>query len=478
MRTIATTSLWRIHGEIGKVILYAENPDKTTETETVKTFAKEPEEQLGDVIDYISRDNATQGGRLVSGLNCSPETARKQMLETKRRFGKLGGVTAYHGYQSFREGEVTPAMAHMIGFELANWLWGKKYEVVIATHVDKESHIHNHFVINTVSFVDGRKYHRTKEDYRKMQEASDLLCEHYGLSVVRHPEGKGKHYCEWAAEKNGKPTYRSMIRKDIDRAIKASMTEREFFQCLKEMGYEVKLRGKTGKPLERPSLKPKGAERFFRFDRLGEDYTLEEIRERILETVRRTVPFPEEEQEKCRRYRKDHPPRTKARGLAALYYHYCYELHILTKYPTSVKQVSFFMREDLRKLDLLDEQARLLGRNQIETLEDLNAFRDAARGQIEILEMSRKVQRNLLKRAVRQLDAEAQTQIKTQIAQISAEIRKQRRYLMLCDRIEERSGKTAEELEWIRNERKEGGENNEQFRGSGRAGRTDVPKRD
>ena len=478
MKNIATTSLWRIHGEIGKVILYAENPEKTTEAETVKTSAKEPAEQLGDVINYISRDNATQGGRLVSGLNCSPETARKQMLETKKRFGKLGGVTAYHGYQSFKEGEVTPAMAHMIGIELANWLWGDKYEVLIATHVDKESHIHNHFVINTVSFVDGKKFHRTKEDYRQMQETSDTLCRHYGLSVVRHPEGKGKHYCEWAAEKNGKPTYRGMIRRDIDRAIKASMTEREFFHCLEEMGYELKIRGKTGKPLERPSLKPKGAERFFRVDRLGADYTLEEIRERILENIRRTVPFPEEEKEKCRRYRKDHPPKTKAKGLAALYYYYCYELHILTKYPTSVKQVSFFMREDLRKLDQLDEQTRLLGRNQIESLEDLNAFREATKEQIEILEMSRKAQRNLLKRAVAQEDIDAQMQIKTQIAGISTEIRKHRRYLMLCNRIEERSGKVVEELEWIRNERKGGGENNEQFRGSGRTGRTDVPKRD
>jgi len=431
---------------------------------------------LGDVIDYISRENATKGGRLVSGINCSPETARKQMIETKKRFEKMGGVTAYHGYQSFKEGEVDPVLAHMIGVQMADYLWGEKYEVLVATHVDKETHIHNHFVINTVSFVDGKKFFRSKEDYLKMQKASDAFCRQYNLSVIHHPEGKGKHYSEWEAEKNGKPTWRGIIRRDIDRAVKASMTEREFFQYLQNLGYAFKLQGKTGKMLERPSLKPKDSERYFRFDRLGEDYTLDEIRDRILENIRRTEPFPEIEQRKVRHYRNKYPPRTKAKGLAALYYYYCYELHIIAKYPASVKQVSFFMREDLRKLDQLDEQARLLGRNQIETLEELNAFREATKEQLEVLELSRKVQRNLLKRAVRLEETGTQTQIKTQIAGLSAEIRKQRRYLMLCNRIEERSEKTAKELEWIRNQQKEGEENNELFRGSGRAGREDVSK--
>lgn len=70
---------------------------------------------------------------------------------------------------------------------MATELWGDKYEVIVATHVDKASHIHNHFVINTVSFVDGRKFHRTKKDYLQMREKSDALCKEYGLSVIENP---------------------------------------------------------------------------------------------------------------------------------------------------------------------------------------------------------------------------------------------------------------------------------------------------
>jgi hypothetical protein len=79
------------------------------------------------------------------------------MMQTKKRFGKIGGNTAYHGYQSFSKGEVTAGIAHQIGCECARRLWGERYEVVVATHLDKEC-IHNHFVINSVSFVDGKKY--------------------------------------------------------------------------------------------------------------------------------------------------------------------------------------------------------------------------------------------------------------------------------------------------------------------------------
>lgn len=100
--------------------------------------------------------------------------------------------------------------------------------MLVATHLDKASHIHSHFVINTVSFVDGKKFYRSNGDYARMREVSDRLCREYGLSVIRRPEGKGKNYSEWSAEKNGKPTNRSRIRADIDRAIGVSLTENEF----------------------------------------------------------------------------------------------------------------------------------------------------------------------------------------------------------------------------------------------------------
>ena len=395
---MATTSLWRVKGRIDDVIIYIENPDKTSGE--IKISIPEISDALDDVISYASREDATLQHRFVAGVNCDPATARAEMTETKKRFGKTGGTIAYHGYQSFAEGEVTPEMAQLIGLELATELWGDRYEVLIATHVDKESHIHNHFVINTVSFVDGVKFHRTKEDYRKMQEVSDRLCREHGLSVIKHPEGKGKNYAEWAAEQNGKPTYRKMIRRDIDDAVKASLTEKEFYAYLIQKGYELKLYTPKGKLLVRPSLRPPGAERYFRFDRLGADYDLDEIRYRLAEKMTRSVPFPEEDREKIRKYRNEYPPHPKAKGIAALYYHYCYELHLIARYPASVKRVSFFMRQDIRNLERLDEQVRFLGENRIETSEDVAAYREKAEKALSELLKERTRLRTGLKKCI------------------------------------------------------------------------------
>ena len=468
---MATTSIWRVHGYIGKVLLYAKNPDKTTVQESITVPQNADKNSLEDVISYACREDATQEKRLVSGINCKPETAREEMMKTKLLEKKQDGVMAYHGYQSFAEGEVTPEIAHEIGKRLAEELWGK-YEVVVATHVDKTSHIHNHFVINTVSFVDGIKYHRTNEDYRKMREVSDRLCSEYGLSVIRDPQRKGKHYSQYDAERNGKPTFGSTIRADIDRAIKASLTENEFYNMLEEMGYEFKFYSKNGKPLERPSLKPKNAQKFFRFDNLGEGYSVDEIADRILENIRRREPFPEETKEKVKKYRKDYPARPKAKGLAALYYYYCYELKIIARYPASVKQVSFFMREDIRKLEQLDKQVRLLGENKIETYEDLNIFREKCSAEKEELLNLRNELRNKLRRTVRTGDEATILSVKKEIAMVNEKIQKLMEEIGICNKVEERAEVIRADYTAIKEQQTEREEEvNELFRGRSRTNR-------
>ena len=112
---------------------------------------------------------------------------------------------------------------------------------------------HNHFVINSVSLMDGKKFYNSPADYARMREVSDRLCREYAISVIENPGGRGKNYGEWQAERNGKPTHRGTIRADIDRAIRASTTERDFLRVMGEMGYQFKTRGKGGKPLKYPS---------------------------------------------------------------------------------------------------------------------------------------------------------------------------------------------------------------------------------
>jgi len=177
---MAVTKIWDIKGWIGHVIIYTENPEKTTEESTVVYSDSDIQDMtdvmdyamlderadefehwrsngIGNVLDYATQDNKTEEKRYVSGLNCTPENARQNMTLTKKVWQKQGGNTAYHGYQAFRPGEVLPEAAHEIGVKLAQKLWGDRFEVIIATHLDK-GHIHNHFVLNSVSFVDGLKY--------------------------------------------------------------------------------------------------------------------------------------------------------------------------------------------------------------------------------------------------------------------------------------------------------------------------------
>ena len=115
---MATTSLWRVRGYIGKVLLYAENPEKTTLPKSIG-FDDADKDTLEDVIAYASREEATNQRQLISGINCCPKTARTEMLHTKEAFDKESGTIAYHGYQSFQEEEVTPGLAHPIGVRLA-----------------------------------------------------------------------------------------------------------------------------------------------------------------------------------------------------------------------------------------------------------------------------------------------------------------------------------------------------------------------
>ena len=109
---MATTSLWHIEGRLKDLIAYVENPEKTK--------ADNPNLQpLWDMFSYVSRSEATDNGEYVSAVNCLKEIALQQMILTKRQYGKENGYIAWHGYQSFKPGEVTPEQAHEIGLQLA-----------------------------------------------------------------------------------------------------------------------------------------------------------------------------------------------------------------------------------------------------------------------------------------------------------------------------------------------------------------------
>ena len=446
---MAVTSLWAVKGWLGKVVLYVEDPEKTSAPKCYEERGSATQD-LDDVIRYaVDQEKTTlpeeipYRQRLVSGVNCNPATARKEMLAVKRRFGKEDGVVAYHGYQSFAPEECTPELAHELGLKLACQLWGERYQVLVATHLDKENHLHSHFVINTVSFVDGKKFHRTGQDYRAMREASDTLCREYGLSIIETPQpGKSKHYAEHRAEQQGKPTWRSLIKRDVDAALRQSMTERQFFHALQQMGYEVKVGADI-------SVRPKGKERFFRLGRnLGENYTPAGIRRRLLEQNR-----PEREylpQPRKVKFHGQMKPARKATGFRALYYHYCYLLGIFPRNTRRLpRRVSPALREELLRGERFSQEVRLLSRYKIDTAEQLEAHQ----GKVQSALGERISQRAALYRQIRtvavQSDPKRKDRVKQEISTLTGQIKKLRKEVALCEDIAQRSGKMRESLQAV-----------------------------
>ena len=458
---MATTSIWRVKGWLGKVVIYAENPEKTANPKFYadRELTEQDGQQLSDVIHYAVNSEKTQKPssedgaplhRFVSGINCSPATARDEMLAVKKRFGKEDGTVAYHGYQSFAPGEATPELAHEIGVKLAERLWGDRYQAIVATHLDKENHLHNHFVVNTVSFADGIKYHRTRKDYHEMQTVSDELCREYKLSVIKQPQqGRGKQYSEWRAEQEQRPTWRGLIRSDIDEAIRQAMTERQFFDALRKKGYAVKL----GKDI---SVRPPGKERFVRLMRnFGEDYSLDSIRRRILSQSRPERKKPEQKPEILRvRLIGSLKTARKLTGFRALYVHYCYLLGIFPKNRPrqSRKRLHFLLREDLLKLDAITAETRLLVGHRIDTAEQLFCYRDEVNGKITALTEKRKQLYKSQRTAAVKSDPEKAVEVKAQITALSKELAALRKDVVLCNSIAERSGVIQEKIKAVRKE--------------------------
>ena len=398
---------------------------------------------IDGVLEYAADDTKTERREYVTCLNCGEQTAAQDFVNTKKLWRKDDGRLCYHGYQSFKPGEVNSETAHAIGVELAKQLWGERFQVVVATHCNTGVY-HNHFVINSVSFRDGYKFYNSKADYRQMREVSDRLCREHGLSVIEEVKGKGKNHALYAAEQNGKPTHAQMIRGDVDRAIAASLTRQEFFQVLEKMGYTITTHGKSGAPLKHPKLTPPDAGKNYRFDTLGEDYTLERILDRIYSNTHRTPAFEEPKQTlgivvQKRTYKMTRKPAHKLTGLRALYFKYCVLLGIVKNHPERIKRPSYLLREDVLKLDLYIAKAKLLINNKIETIPDLQDYR---RGLIESA-ASLSAERKRLCGALKELDCVgdkcAKPECMDQIKQVTSAISCAKKKELLCDDIEANS---------------------------------------
>lgn len=343
---------------------------------------------------------------------------------------------------SYSPGEVTPEQAHAIGLEFARRLLGERYEVVVATHIDRE-HLHCHILFNSVSFVDGRKYRNSFKDYYgDIRGISNEISAAHGLSVIQ-PTEHGKHYAEWNAKQTGKTTVRDLVRLDIDRAIASAFTLKTFWAELERMGYTVK----RGSNIKHTALKPPGGTRFVRLSGLGAGYSENEIKAR-LSTVRTGQEQPVPRQKPVpKRYTvihgKIHRPRKKLTGFMALYVHYLYVLGVRKPYQKR-KPIPFVVRQEVTKLHRYQQQFQFVRQNHIENAGQLLQKSETLQMEIDTLTAQRKM---LYQEKRNGGDAE------NQITGINEQLRTLRRELRLCMQIAEDSPHIKAQLEALKAER-------------------------
>ena len=215
------------------------------------------------------------------------------------------------------------------------------------------------------------------------------------------------------------------------------MTERQFFDNLRKKGYEVKI----GKDI---SVRPPGKERFVRLIRnFGEDYSIKQIRRRILSQAQPEKKQPEPPRKVIRiRLFGSLEKTRRITGFRALYFHYCYLLGIFPKNKErqNPKRLHFLLREDLRRLDAITAETRLLVRNRIDTSEQLFSYRDGMKNKISALTAERKRLYKFQRTAAVKATPEKVAEIKEQISAFSKELAVLRKEVSLCDDIAERSG--------------------------------------
>lgn len=409
---MATTSLWKVESHMDHVIDYVMDTNKTI--------------GLQQVLDYTTSEEKTMEHQYVTCINCMQNNPYQSMINTKEMFHDKRKIVCFHGYQSFVEGEVTPELAHQIGVELSEKLWGNRFEVVVSTHFNTDN-IHNHFVLNATSCVDGKRYCNTKKDLYNMRTVSDDLCRHYGLSVVEEKAYQSKTRPQYYHEKS----LENIIKRDIDEAIKVSRTRTTFFNQLELEGYEIiNVDNEIG-------LKHYAHEKVIILSSLGDEYILDNITNKIVNqqnfSMDKTI-YSKKDFNIESYFRKYE--RKELTGFQKLYVYYRFKLGILPKSNQRKPYYSKELRQAMKQLDNISNETILLCNNNIETLEQLNQYKMPLQEQLSLLESKRIQCRNKIRRCP---EGTLKEQLKAESKSYTPEINRIRKEIQCCERIKERS---------------------------------------
>lgn len=354
-----------------------------------------------------------------------PDTSLQEMRNTKKQFFKTTGIQCFHGVQSFVKGEITPEQAHEIGIKLANELWGDKFQVIVSTHLNTDN-LHNHFVLNSVSFLDGKRFCNTKKDYATLRKTSDKLCEEYGLSVLKQEEKYNKYATS--------SLYKELMKDSIDYAIANAKDYEQFIQILQDLDYVVTDRNGALSIKREPYKRNTRIERQF-----GNKYSKENIYKRILEAQPEHPYSPAPyllANRSYERYNNEKQKHLQFKGsISYLIFHYekllGINIEIVSK-PNITKMTPELIQA-IKRMDEFSKQVRFVCKNNINTEQELLDYQKLAYEKINPLKSERE---NLWKKHKRAKNDDEKFAIESQIIEISKKITPLAEEIKHCTNIE------------------------------------------
>ncbi|MEI3394763.1 MAG: relaxase/mobilization nuclease domain-containing protein [Clostridia bacterium] len=392
---------------------------------------------LNGLIEYVMNGDKTDEMKYVSGVNCLPETAYEEMMSTKNRFNKgKEKIIGYHLIQSFAEGEVTPEVAHELGLEYVNEVFGKDFEVVVATHLNTDN-VHNHIVINSVSLKTGKKFYdyHASRDYLRI--VSDCICQYYGLSVLEDKIWKHKGAYKRFAKEN---PYMQMVKSDVDRCLAEALYEKDFRKRLERLGYSYSNTYEQGLVIiDNTRNRKVYLQKFF-----GDEYSYNKVIDRILDYENRNIiKYGKKYKISIEEYKKmlEIKRKNEIKKLPLLYILFCLLLKIdplpaKMDFGKARVKITKEMRIEIKYMNELSRQAVLLNKNKIGSLDDLNAFRTKLEDEVRTLKgtresLQRKKRKSKNQEDIAKFDIELKL-IAPKIKQLNADIQN-------CYKIEKRT---------------------------------------
>lgn len=356
-----------------------------------------------------------------------PDTSYQEMINVKKQFFKIDGIQCFHAIQSFVKGEITPEQAHEIGIKLAKELWGDKFQVVVATHLNTNN-IHTHFVLNSISFLDGKRFCNTKKDYAIMRKTSDRLCEEYGLNVLSQEEKYNKYATS--------SIYKELMKDSIDYAIENAKDYKEFIQILQDLEYVITDKNET------LSIRRDPYKRNIRIERqFGNKYSKENIYKRILETQ---LLFPYSSNpmvlitRTCENYNKQkerHYKNKSSIGYLIYQYEKLFGISTESVLKSKITRMTPELIAEIKKMDEYSNQARFLAKNNINTEQKLFEFEKSAYERVNPLKSKRE---NLWKKHKRAKTDEEKQIIENEVVEISKQITPIAEEIRHCNNIKQR----------------------------------------